>query len=184
MSSSIRAGFPSWALDPEWANSPQKKKMDEVIKQNEAETTRIKESIPKDMGVDILKSLLGESPEGKTLSPVESVMGSPLGALLQGKPQEFMPRVKQRGEFFVEHPENISFGGDMAMRGASVHIPKPGSPEQFIEKTGEWKPGGRAQFDTAMMAGNANKIRQLLPSIPKEYQVRFADEIMKLLMGK
>lgn len=43
----------------------------------------------------------------------QGFMQSPLGALAQGKPQQFMPALKQRADFFVQHPENISFGGDM-----------------------------------------------------------------------
>lgn len=38
---------------------------------------------------------------------------SPLGALVQGKPDQFMPRVEERAKFFNEHPQNVSLAGEM-----------------------------------------------------------------------
>lgn len=44
-----------------------------------------------------------------------------------------------------------------------------------------WLPGIKKQFDTALLKGDANKIRELLPQVPESYATKFADKISKIL---
>jgi hypothetical protein len=46
-------------------------------------------------------------------SGVQGFQNSPAGALAQGQPQQVLPRLQQRVDFFAQHPQNISLGGDM-----------------------------------------------------------------------
>ncbi len=43
-----------------------------------------------------------------------------------------------------------------------------------------WKPGLKKQFDTALMEGNADEAKRLLPDVPEEYATRFSDKLDEL----
>lgn len=84
----------------------------------------------------------------------------------------------------------ISVGIDLALgvlggRGsfgkAGKQAIKEGSVEQIIEQAGGWKPGMRAEFDTALFNKDAKKVAELLPQVPEEYKSRFVKEIGDLL---
>lgn len=57
------------------------------------------------------------------------------------------------------------------------------TPEQFIEQMGGWKPGLRTQFDSALQSKDVATVNKLLPNVPEEYKIRFADEINKVIGG-
>jgi hypothetical protein len=59
--------------------------------------------------------------------------------------------------------------------------PIKGSIEQITESAGGWQPGMRKVFDQAMMRGDVQTVKKLLPQIPTEYKQRFIKEIINLL---
>jgi hypothetical protein len=63
----------------------------------------------------------------------------------------------------------------------NVAAPKRGSIE-FLEEMNEgWQPGLREIFDQALTRGNAAKVQELLPKVPKAYAERVAPAINKVL---
>lgn len=59
-------------------------------------------------------------------------------------------------------------------------LPQQGSTEQIQESAGGWAPGSREKFDTALLRKNADQVKELLPTVPPEYQIRFQKEIQEL----
>lgn len=55
------------------------------------------------------------------------------------------------------------------------------SVEGVIEGVEGWKPGMRQMFDSALMRGDKETVRKMLPQIPAEYAKKFAQNISKLL---
>lgn len=53
--------------------------------------------------------------------------------------------------------------------------------EQMIEEKGGWKSGDREKFDTALLTKDAETVKNMLPSVPQEYQQRFSNEISDVL---
>ena len=53
--------------------------------------------------------------------------------------------------------------------------------QTLIEEAGGWKPGTKNIFDEALISGNAAKVKELLPQVPKEYAERFNAEIKQII---
>lgn len=84
-------------------------------------------------------------------------------------------------------------GNPNAVQGETVRLRAPYSQEaqaptpfgqtveSQIEQAGGWSPGSKVKFDTALMHGDVETVVKMLPEIPRNYVVRFQNEIRALL---
>lgn len=63
----------------------------------------------------------------------------------------------------------------------SATKPEGESIEQITERLGGWQPGTKQPFDHAVMEGDAETVRKMLPIVPKEYRERFDTRIRALI---
>lgn len=76
--------------------------------------------------------------------------------------------------------------GDLRQQaGASRYgAPRAGTGEQLLEQATGWNPGSKAQFDYAMLTNDKATVKKMLPGVPTEYKVKFADKILSITGGK
>lgn len=63
----------------------------------------------------------------------------------------------------------------------TMALPKEGSTEALIEQAGGWKPGTRKIFDTALLNADKEAVLRLLPMVPNDYKITFAQKIFDIL---
>lgn len=54
-------------------------------------------------------------------------------------------------------------------------------PEEIIETMGGWVPHTKAPFDKAVMGKKKERVREMLPFVPKKYKKVFRSKISKIL---
>jgi len=106
--------------------------------------------------------------------------------LLEGSGADATKTVKTYGPYSSSKIANNMRNNYIPLEGNQrIGLPynRPATPQtaaQFEVAEG-WKPGQKAVFDTALLDNNAEKIRQMLPEVPQEYQKRMAELIEKAL---
>lgn len=63
----------------------------------------------------------------------------------------------------------------------TITPPKAGSIEALGEQVGGWKPGMKKAFDTALLHGDVNAVKQMIPDVPPDYLMKFALNIDHIL---